>query len=202
MRFVRGHPILIALAATILVAAALVLGTAVAVWRAAHEDEASRIDHVDLIAVLGAAEYDGRPSATLRGRLEHAALLYREGFATRVLVLGGNRPGDVTTEASAGRSWLIADGLPEGSVFAEPEGNNTLESLRAAATFMRVNHLTTVFLVSDPWHNLRIRRIARDLHLEAFVSATWSSAAKSRGTRFRGYLRETFAYLYYRILRR
>jgi vancomycin permeability regulator SanA len=199
---VRRHPIIVAFAAVCLVIVGLVSATALAVWRAAHQDEASRVDRVDLIAVLGAAEYGGRPSPTLQGRLEHAALLYRERFADRVLVLGGSQPGDITTEAAAGRSWLISDGLPASDVFAEPKGSNTLQSIQAAAAFMKENHLTTVFLVSDPWHNLRIRRIARDLQVEAFASATWSSAAKSRGTRFRGYLRETFAYLYYRILGR
>lgn len=180
----------------------LVTATGVAVWQAAHTDEASRRDRVDLIAVLGAAQYGGEPSPTFRGRLEHAALLYGRGFGPRVLVLGGNRPGDLSTEAEVGRSWLVARGLPDDAVFAEPVGNTTHESLRAALGFMRENDLTTVMLVSDPWHNLRIRRMARDLGLEAFVSATWRSAARSQWTRLSAYTRETFAYLYYRALRR
>jgi uncharacterized SAM-binding protein YcdF (DUF218 family) len=170
------------------------------VWRAAHNDEARLHDHADLIAVLGAAQYDGRPSPTFEGRLEQAALLYGRGFAPRVLVLGGNQPGDRTTEADAGRDWLISDGLPVDAVFAEPVGNSTLESLRAAASFMQARSLASVFLVSDPWHNLRIRRMARDLGLQAYVSATFHSAARSQGTRLAGYARETFAYLRYRIL--
>jgi uncharacterized SAM-binding protein YcdF (DUF218 family) len=180
----------------------LVTATGVAVWQAAHTDEASRRDRVDLIAVLGAAQYGGEPSPTFRGRLEHAALLYGRGFGPRVLVLGGNRPGDLSTEAEVGRSWLVARGLPDDAVFAEPVGNTTHESLRAALGFMRENDLTTVMLVSDPWHNLRIRRMARDLGLEAFVSATWRSAARSQWTRLSAYTRETFAYLYFRALSR
>jgi uncharacterized SAM-binding protein YcdF (DUF218 family) len=202
MGFLRRHPILVGLVIVVLLVLGMLGVTALAVWRAAHVDEASRVDHADLIAVLGAAEYDGRPSPTLQGRLEHAALLYRKGFAPMVLVLGGKRPGDVTTEADAGRAWLIGQGLPADHVFAQPQGNDTLQSLRAAGTFMRANHLTSVFLVSDPWHNLRARRMARDLGLQAYVSATGQSAAKSRSTRLRGYVRETFAYLAYRILGR
>ena len=161
MGFLRRHPILVAGVTIVLVMLGVLGATALAVWRAAHVDEASRVDRADLIAVLGAAEYDGRPSPTLQGRLEHAALLYRKGFAPLVLVLGGKRPGDITTEADAGRAWLIGDGLPADRVFAQPQGNDTLQSLRAAAAFMRANHLTSVFLVSDPWHNLRARRMAR-----------------------------------------
>jgi len=116
--------------------------------------------------------------------------------------LGGNKPGDRTTEAAAGRQWLLDQGVPNTAVFAVPEGSNTLESIRAAATFMRQGGLRSVILVSDPWHNLRIRRMARDLGLNAYVSATWHSAARSHWTRLSGYTRETFAYLYYRVLGR
>jgi uncharacterized SAM-binding protein YcdF (DUF218 family) len=198
----RRHLVLTGLLLALLALLVLVTATGVAVWQAAHTDEASRRDRVDLIAVLGAAQYGGEPSPTFRGRLEHAALLYGRGFGPRVLVLGGNRPGDLTTEAEVGRSWLVARGLPDDAVFAEPIGNTTHESLRAALGFMRENDLATVMLVSDPWHNLRIRRMARDLGLEAFVSATWRSAARSQWTRLSAYTRETFAYLYYRALRR
>jgi uncharacterized SAM-binding protein YcdF (DUF218 family) len=200
--FLRRHLVLTGLLLALLALLVLVTATGVAVWQAAHTDEASRRDRVDLIAVLGAAQYGGEPSPTFRGRLEHAALLYGRGFGPRVLVLGGNRPGDLTTEAEVGRSWLVARGLPDDAVFAEPIGNTTHESLRAALGFMRENDLATVMLVSDPWHNLRIRRMARDLGLEAFVSATWRSAARSQWTRLSAYTRETFAYLYYRALRR
>jgi uncharacterized SAM-binding protein YcdF (DUF218 family) len=200
--FVRRHPLLVGAIGAVLVVLAVLSTTAIAVWRAAHRDEASRIDRVDVIIVLGAAQYDGRPSPVFQGRLEHAALLYREHFSPHVLVLGGNRPGDVTTEAAAGRSWLVSDGLPRVRVFAEPKGNTTLESLRYATAFMRRHDMETAFLVSDPWHNLRIRRMARDLGIDGFVSATFHSAARSQWTRFDGYARETFAYLYYRVFHR
>ncbi len=199
MGFVKRHPILIAGIVTILAAVGLLLATAVAVWRAAHHDEARRVGHADLIAVLGAAEYNGTPSPTFQGRLEQAELLFNKGFAPRILVLGGRQAGDRTTEADAGRAWLLSQGLPSTAVVAEPQGNSTLESLQAAAAYMKATGLRSAFLVSDPWHNLRIRRMARDLGIEAYVSATWHSAARSQSTRLSGYTRETFAYLYYRV---
>ena len=74
------------------------------------------------------------------------------------------------------------------------------QSLEAAATYLEAKHLRSVFLVSDPWHNARIKRMASDLGLDAHASATWTSAYQSHGTRLAGYLRETFAYLYYRVV--
>ena len=173
--------------------------TGVAVWRAAHTDDAAHVARVDVIMVLGAAQYDGRPSPVFEGRLRHAALLYREGKADTILVLGGGAPGDRTTEADAGRAWLISEGLPPESVVASPVGRTTLESLQAAADWMRQRDLHSAFLVSDPWHNLRMKRMASDLGIEAYASATWQSAARTEGTRFEGYLRETMAYLNYRL---
>jgi uncharacterized SAM-binding protein YcdF (DUF218 family) len=194
--------VLVGVALVVLAALGVVLAAGVAVWRTAHKDEARRRSRVQVIAVLGAAEYNGRPSATFQGRLRHAQRLYQRGFAARIVVLGGNKPGDRTTEAAAGRLWLVDQGVPEADVIALPEGANTLKSIRAAAAFMRENGYQSMFLVSDPWHNLRIRRMARDLGLNAYVSATWNSAAKSHWTRLSGYTRETFAYLYYRLLGR
>jgi uncharacterized SAM-binding protein YcdF (DUF218 family) len=200
--FIRRHPILVVLVVSFVAVSAVLVATAVAVWRAAHTDETRRVSHADVIAVLGAAEYNGRPSPTLQGRLEQAQLLFDKKIAPRILVLGGGQPGDRTTEADAGRAWLISQGLPQDAVIAEPRGNSTLESLEAAAEYMRTNGLRSAFLVSDPWHNLRIRRMARDLGIEAYVSATWHSAARSQSKRLSGYARETFAYLYYRLLGR
>lgn len=176
--------------------------TAVAVWRAAHTDDASSIDRADVIVVLGAAQYGGRPSPVFAGRLDQAVLLYRDDRADRVLVLGAKQAGDETTEAEAGREYLIAQGVPAEAVHAEPTGNSTYESLRAAAGFMREHHLRTAFLVSDPWHNLRVEKMASDLGIEGYVSATWQSAATTQLARLSGYARETFAYLYYRVFHR
>lgn len=202
MRFPRRHPIVALVLLGIFAVFAVVLGTGLAVWRAAHNDEARRVDRVDLIAVLGAAEYDTRPSPVLEGRLEHAVVLYRRHFAERILTLGGRQPGDVTTEAQAAASWLVDHGVPATAVAAQPVGNDTLESVKAAVSYMRANGLRSVFLVSDPWHNLRIRRMARDQGATAYVSATWTSAARTRTTRLEGYVRETFAYLDYRLFGR
>ena len=122
--------------------------------------------------------------------------------ADTVLVIGGGAPGDTTTEAEAGRDYLVAEGVPTDAVAPIARGSTTLESLQATARWMRQHELTSAFLVSDPWHNLRIRKMASDLGIEAYASATWQSAATSERTRLPGYVRETFAYLYYRVFGR
>jgi uncharacterized SAM-binding protein YcdF (DUF218 family) len=199
MGFVRRHPILTMAVTAVVAAIAVIAVTAVAVWRAAHVDDARRVDHADVILVLGAAQYNGTPSPVFQGRLEQAEHLFRDGFAPAVVVLGAGQPGDVTTEGASGRAWLVAQGLPSAAVYAEPVGTDTLQSLQGAASFMHDHGMRSAFLVSDPWHNLRIKRMAGDLGIQGYASATWHSAAISQWTRIQGYTRETFAYLSYRI---
>jgi vancomycin permeability regulator SanA len=200
-RFLR-HPIRSAVALVLLVALIAIGASAFIVWRAAHSDDASHVDRADVIIVLGAAQYGGTPSPVFQGRLDHAILLYRQGRADSVMVVGSKSPGDTTTEAEAGRDYLVSQGVPAGSVLVEPVGRTTYESLVGAAHYMGKHGMQSAFLVSDPWHNARITRMASDLGFQGYASATWTSAATSEDTRLTGYARETFAYLYYRVFGR
>lgn len=202
MSRIARHPFLSAIAFALLASLFVVGGSALVVWRAAHHDDASDVERADAIAVLGAAQYDGVPSPVFRGRLDHAALMFGQGRAGKVFVLGANQPGDRSTEAESGRDYLIRQGVPAASVVAIPVGHTTFESLRALAHEMRTDGMDSVFLVSDPWHNARVKRMAGDLGIEAYASATWTSAATSQEARFPGYVRETFAYMYYRLFHR
>jgi vancomycin permeability regulator SanA len=197
---IRRHPIASAVAFVVLLGVGFLAGCAIVVWRAAHHDDASQIDRADAIVVLGAAQYDGEPSPVFAGRLDHAALLFEQGRADRVFVLGGAQPGDRFTEAEAGTGYLVAHGVPEEAIVPVPTGHTTFESLRAAARVMREGGIESAFLVSDPWHNARVERMAGDLGIDGHASATWQSAARSQDTRLEGYVRETFAYLYYVLL--
>jgi uncharacterized SAM-binding protein YcdF (DUF218 family) len=194
------HPVLLVVALALVVGLVAIIASGVTVWRSAHHDDASEVGQVDAIVVLGAAQYDGDPSPVFRERLNHAVLLWGQGRAGLILTLGAKQPGDRTTEADAGRDYLIAEGVPTDSVVALPIGHTTFQSLRAAARFLHDQDLRSAFLVSDPWHNARIERMALDLGLDGYASATWTSAASSQESRSLGYLRETFAYLYYRTV--
>lgn len=198
----RRHPFLATVSFVLLLSVGFVAGCSIVVWQAAHHDDASELDRADAIVVLGAAQYDGEPSPVFAGRLDHAALLFEQGRAGRILVLGGGQPGDRFTEAEAGRAYLVDKGVPADAITPVPKGHTTFESLRATAPVMREAGMDSAFLVSDPWHNARVERMARDLGIDGHASATWQSAATSQDTRLEGYVRETFAYLYYRVVGR
>ncbi|HEY9014531.1 MAG TPA: YdcF family protein [Gemmatimonadales bacterium] len=129
----------------------------------------------DAIVVLGAAQYNGRPSPVLRARLDHALQLYREGLAPRVLVTGGVGRGDTTSEAIVARNYLLARRVPAEAVIPQPQGRSTQASMTAVADWLGAAHLKRVILVSDPFHMFRLRLEARRTSLEAYTSPTESS---------------------------
>ena len=142
------------------------------VWRSARNDEARP---ADAIVVLGAAQYDGRPSPVLAARLDHALALWREGLAPRIVVTGGKQEGDRYTEATAAAEYLIARGVPDAAILREVQGTSTWESLAATARILRNRGLERVLVVSDPYHSLRARETAREVGLEAYASPTLTS---------------------------
>jgi uncharacterized SAM-binding protein YcdF (DUF218 family) len=129
----------------------------------------------DAIVVLGAAQYNGRPSPVLRARLDHALQLYREGLAPRILVTGGVGRGDTTSEATVARNYLMNRKVPSAAVIAQPQGRSTQASMTAVADWLESAHLKRVILVSDPFHMFRLRLEARRTDLEAYTSPTESS---------------------------
>ena len=129
----------------------------------------------DAIVVLGAAQYNGRPSAILKARLDHAIELYEAGLAPYLVVTGGKAEGDRTTEAASARAYALSKGVPASAILVEDKGRTTLESLRAVAAVLQSHQLGTALFVSDRTHMLRVLKIARDEGISAFGSPTATS---------------------------
>jgi uncharacterized SAM-binding protein YcdF (DUF218 family) len=183
--------------AVVLALVLVVLGTATSVWWVARSDDTRRSD---AIVVLGASQFNGRPSTVFRARLQHARVLFEDGVAPRVVTVGGGAPGDRTTEAEAGAKFLEERGV---TAVAVPEGRNTLQSLQALDKGFAKRGWKTAVLVTDPWHSLRSRRMAHDLGIDAVTSpARTGPAVRNRSTELRYIARETAAYLYYRVFKR
>ena len=183
--------------AAVLAFVLLIASTALAIWWNARQD--SRPES-DAIVVLGSAQYNGVPSSIFEARLEHAVTLYEDGVAPMIVTVGGRAAGDEFTEAEAGREYLAASGVPGEALLAVPEGVDTLESMRAVSTAFGERGWTNAAVVTDPWHAMRAERMAEDAGIEADSSPTRQGpAVQTRGTQFRYILRETAAYLLYRV---
>jgi len=160
----------------------------VTLFQVMQAGRANTPESADVIVVLGAAQYDGRPSPQLAARLDHAVALWRQGVAPLVMVTGGNQPGDRFTEAEASRAYLVVQGLPNDAILSEDDGSTTYESLDAVADVLVAGGLERVVLVTDPYHSLRSRLIAGEVGLDASVSPTPTSVV----TGFSRFRREVF----------
>ncbi len=125
----------------------------------------------DAAVVMGAAQYDGTPSGALAGRLDRAAQLYGEHRVARIIVTGGNQPGDRTTEGMTGFVYLRNLGVPEEALLVENTSTNTWEQLLATKLILVEHDIGSVILVSDPYHNRRLLDTAAELGIDADVAA-------------------------------
>jgi len=146
------------------------------VWLTGRDDSFARSSaRVDAVIVLGAAQYDGRPSPQFAARLDHALLLWQRGLVETVVVTGGKQVGDRFTEAESGREYLAERGMPAAVIQVEPRGTSTFSSLETVAQQLANRR---VVVVSDPYHVLRARLVASELGLDADVSATRTSVIR------------------------
>jgi uncharacterized SAM-binding protein YcdF (DUF218 family) len=148
--------------------------TLVARWMG--KDERPR---VDAIVVLGAAQYDGRPSAIYQARLEHAVELWSGGVAPLVVFTGGKEPGDRFTEGGSGARWALARGVPSAAVVTEEQSRTTYQNLAGAKRALERRDpdggRRRIVIVSDPFHMFRAVRQAADLGMDAYPSPTRTS---------------------------
>jgi uncharacterized SAM-binding protein YcdF (DUF218 family) len=160
----------------------------------------------DAIVVLGAAQYGGRPSPVLRSRLDHALGLWKASQAPVVVLTGGRGPGDLISEAAAGRRYLVRRGVPNSAILLESNGRTSLASVRSAAALLHGDSLMArraamagasdrprVLLVSDPFHMLRLAVLARLHGLTPLPSPTRTSPISANRSVLEYMVRESIA---------
>lgn len=166
-------------------------------WQGRQEE----IVPADAIVVLGAAQWNGRPSPVLQARLDRAIELYQQGYASWLVLTGGSVPGDPHSEAAVGRAYAMAQGVPAEAILIEDRSRTTLENLQGASSLLQTRQARSILLVSDPFHMARALCIARDLGLAAHPAPTHTSPVSQEALSRAGYdLREAAALLGYWLL--
>jgi uncharacterized SAM-binding protein YcdF (DUF218 family) len=145
------------------------------VWWASRSDDH---DPASAIVVMGAAQWNGRPSPVLQNRLDHAVELYELGAAPTIVVTGGKQAGDTVTQGFSGYEYLRDHGVPEDAIKVEVQGTNSFEELSASAFILsQADAGNDVVIVTDPYHALRVEEIADEVGLSAQVSPTDASSS-------------------------
>ncbi len=144
------------------------------------------------IVVLGAAQYDGRPSPVLRARLDHAMNLWDRRLASVLIFTGGRGSGDTTSEAAVGGAYARKHGVPENAIVLESQGRTTRESMKGVARILADRGFKTAILVSDPFHMLRLWILGRRFGFTPYTSPTRTSPiSPNREKRWRYMLSES-----------
>ena len=164
------------------------------IWYSARSSEPVKSD---VILVMGAAQFDGRPSDVLLARLKQTKIIFNDKVAPRIYTIGAGAPGDRTTEAAASRTWLINNGVKKSNILAIAKGRDTLSSTKAYAAQMKRANLSSVVIVTDPYHCYRVIKMAKDLGLTPTCSPVKRGVAAVENSSFKYLARETGAYLAY-----
>ncbi len=180
--------------AALLILAAIIVRTTIRIERQSTLDEART---ADVILILGAAEYRGRPSPVLKGRLDHGLELFLEKRAPLILTTGGAGGDPVFTEGEVGRDYLIRRGVPSESILVEAEGESTMHSLAAAAEIMRRMGLSSCIVVSDGYHIYRAKKMLESHGFRVYGSPR-PTAPASGARQWWLYARQAFGYLLWR----
>jgi uncharacterized SAM-binding protein YcdF (DUF218 family) len=144
----------------------------------------------DAILVLGAAQYNGRPSPVFRARLDHAIALYKQQLAPKIVFTGGVGVGDTLSEGEVARRYALKNGVPESAIMLERRGVTSAESITTAAALLRASGLTTVLVVSDSYHMMRADLLARRAGLVPYRAPARTPIDQSK-QRWRYVLRES-----------
>jgi uncharacterized SAM-binding protein YcdF (DUF218 family) len=181
------------------VLAALIL--AYLLWiahRIQQESTRDEAKQADVILVLGAAEYRGKPSPVLQARLNHALLLYLRGLASYILTTGGAGGDPVYTEGEVGRAYLTQHGVPSEAIIVEPEGSTTGQSIAAAVEIMRRMNFHSCIVVSDGYHIFRAKRMLEGQGITVYGSPRPGRPGGQRSLDWL-YLRQAVGYALWRI---
>jgi len=186
--------------AAVLVVVVAVVVLAIDIVRLANRIERqSTLDEAqpaDIILVLGAAEYNGRPSPVLRARLDHALALYQRLLAARIMTTGGSGGDPVFTEGAVGRAYLMSHGVPSEAIVVETEGATTVQSIALAGEIIRRMGLHSVIVVSDGYHIYRVKRMLQFRGLKVYGSPRKDHNSPQREQW--NYLRQAVGYLLWR----
>ena len=164
---------------------------------AAHDDS----HQAEAIVVLGAAQYNGRPSKVLKARLDHALDLYKKGYAKAIITTGSYGPDPNFSEAQVAKDYLTSKGADPLDIITDQASLTTHDSIRAASRVIRLNSWTSVLVVSDGFHLYRIRRMFEDEGIIAYTSPAVASPIEvSASQRFWYSLREVFLFSAYRLV--
>ncbi len=171
------------------------------IYRQARVDEVfSKIEYADAIIVLGASQWDGKPSPVFQSRLDRAFNLYQNGYVSNIILTGGVGKGEVLSESLVGKNYLVEKGIEENVIYIEEKSHTSWQNLNQAKQVLENQNLNSVILVSDSFHMMRLKKMADCLGLNFYLSPVSNGPVnKNKFAEFKYVLRESVVYIIYLV---
>lgn len=171
--------------------------TAYAIWSYGQKIEPQQ---ADAAIILGAATLDGAPSPVLKGRIDHAVMLYHHKKVEKLIFTGGSGERGEISEAEAAQRYAMDHGVKADDIMIETSSTITEENLWNAKIVAEQNGISTYLIVSDPLHMKRAMMISQDMDMNAYSSPSKYSAYQSLCTKLPFLAREVFFYIGYQVV--
>lgn len=156
----------------------------------------------DVIVVMGASQWSGKPSPVFKARLDHAHDLYKSGYAQKIILTGGVGEGEIFSESYIGKKYLVDKGIAAADIFLEETGRTSWQSLNNISKIIKTQNINSVILVSDAFHMMRLRKMANDLGIINYASpAKDSPIAKNKIIEFKYVIRESWVFMLYLLFK-
>lgn len=88
-------------------------------------------------------------------RVAEGSLLYRQGYATQLIVAGGISPVTKLVEADLMALLAAADGVQADAIIKESNSRDTWQNAQNSLAIMKTNGWKTALVVTSPYHTRR-----------------------------------------------
>ncbi|KHE72433.1 YdcF family protein [Halobacillus sp. BBL2006] len=176
----------------LIIAVVYALFTGYSLWTYGEEEN---IPEADAAIILGAAQWNGKPSPVFEGRLKQGIELYKEDKVDYLVFTGGMSKNAASSEAEVGKRYALERGIPKEDILLEDQSLVTEDNLVNAQEVAKDQGIDSYLLVSDQFHLKRAVGVAKSKGMNDVTGVpTKYSAYETLETKLPFFFRE-WAYL-------
>ncbi|WP_425808045.1 YdcF family protein [Desulfitobacterium sp. Sab5] len=124
---------------------------------------------VDYLIILGAGLNGDQLSWTLWERVNKGLMILQDNKEMKVVVSGGQGPGEWITEAEAMQRYLVKQGIAKDRILKEEKSTSTMENFRYSRELLEqqpsYDPSKPVLIVTNDFHMFRSKLLARRMGL-------------------------------------
>lgn len=117
----------------------------------------------DCVLILGAGLHGKVPSLVLIERLDLALEYIKHNQTVKIIVSGGQGPGESITEAEAMKRYLVEHGIPGENILKEEKSTSTMENFALSKSSFKEafgHEMKKITIVTSDFHMFRAKLLA------------------------------------------